>query len=83
VAEAYGVLLDSLSDVALRNAQKFVSAGLGRLAVFQVVETIAERFIDGQPVVDTDEKGTKPVEITFRIDGVSPPPTIGPKGPTN
>ena len=81
---AYGALLDGLNDVALRNARKWSDPGLGRLSVFQVVATMAERFETGPdgrqfPVLDTNEgAATKPLEITFRIDGASPPPALEP-----
>jgi hypothetical protein len=83
VAEAWGSLLDQLTDGAIRNAKKCIDAGVGRLETFQVIAEEAERFEpgpDGKPVaiIDTDEKGTKPLNITFRIAGIQPPPKLDP-----
>ena len=82
---AYGRVLDQASDAALRNAKKFLDAGLSGLRVrFAVVETEALRFLPGpggdsdpQPVFDSNEgKATKPVELTFEVEGVLAPPSV-------
>lgn len=85
VDKAWGRVLDQASDAALRNAKKFLDAGLSGLRVrFSVNETEALRFLPGpggdddpQPVFDSNEgKATKPVELSFEVEGILAPPSI-------